>query len=85
MAAVNELMDWLGDVFYVERTVTTHSEGYTSERYSYGSGTQLMELPYEDTTTVTQQELNWTAVAAFILVVLTFVTIVTTVKGALLK
>ena len=57
---MNELMDWLGDVFYIERTVTTHSEGYTSERYSYGSGTQLIELPYQDTTTVTQQELNWT-------------------------
>lgn len=83
---MNDLMDWLGDVFYIERTVTTHSEGYTSERYSYGSsGTQLIELPYEDTTTVTQQELNWTAVAAFILVVLTFVTIVTTIRGALLK
>lgn len=78
-------MDWLGDVFYVERTVTTVSKGYTSERYSYSGSTQLIQLPYEDTTTVTQQELNWTAVAAFILVVLTFVTIVTTVKGALLK
>lgn len=82
---MNELMDWLGDVFFVEQTETTHSQGYVSERYSYSGGTQTIQLPYEDTTTVTREVLNWSAVAAFILVVLTFVTIVTAIKGALFK
>lgn len=82
---MNDLMNWLGDVFFVEQIETTHSQGYVSERYSYSGSTSTIELPYEDTTTVTREVLNWSAVAAFILVVLTFVTVVTAIKGALLR
>lgn len=82
---MNELMEWLGDVFWIEKVETTHSEGYTSERWSYGGDSLTIQLPYEDTTTVTSEHLNYTAVAALIFVVLTFVTVVTTVRGALLK
>lgn len=82
---MNELMEWLGDVFYIEKVEVTHSEGYVSERYTYNQSQQTIQLPYEDTTTVTSEHLNYTAVAALIFVVLTFVTVVTTVRGALLK
>lgn len=82
---MNELMEWLGDVFFIEKVETTYSEGFTSERWSYGGDWTTIQLPYEDTTTVTKEVLNWTAVSAFLLVVLTFVTVVTAVKGALLK
>ncbi len=82
---MEELKQWLGDVFYKEVTDTTHSEGYTSERYAYGSTTTTIQLPYEDTTTVTRQVLDWQSVGAFVLVVLTFVTIATLLRSAVLK
>lgn len=82
---MDDLMTWLGDVFYKEVTETTHSEGYVSERYSYSGGTSTIELPYADTTTVTRQVFDWQAGGAFVLVVLTFVTVVTTLRSALLK
>lgn len=82
---MQDLMDWMGDVWFVEETVTTHSEGFVSERYSYSGSNQLIELPYEDTTTVTERTLNYPAVAAFILVVLVFVTVVTTIRRAILN
>lgn len=82
---MQDLMDWMGDVWFVEETVTTHSEGFVTERYSYSGSNQLIELPYEDTTTVTERTLNYPAVAAFILVVLVFVTVVTTIRRAILN
>lgn len=83
---MNDLIEWMGDVWYVEKEVETHSEGYVSERYSYGSNQQnIIELPYEDTTVVTERVLNYPAVAAFVLVVLVFVTVVTTIRSAILK
>lgn len=82
---MEELKQWLGDVFYKEVTDTTHSIGYTSERYSYSSTTTTIQLPYEDTTTVTRQVLDWQSVGAFVLVVLTFVTIATLLRSAVLK
>ena len=82
---MNELKEWLGDVFYKEVTETTHSVGYTSERYTYGSSYSTIELPYEDTTTVTRQVLDWQSVGAFVLVVLTFITIATLLRSVVLK
>lgn len=79
-------MDWLGDVFFTEQQVVTQRNGYHTERYSY-SGNQALtvQLPFDETVTETKQVFNWSAAAAFILVVLTFITVVTTVRAAVLR
>lgn len=82
---MQDLIDWMGDIWFVDETTTTHSVGYVSERYSYSGSTQIIKLPYEDTTTVSTRTLNYPAVAAFVLVALVFVTVVTTVRSAILK
>lgn len=82
---VEDLKTWLGDVFYKQSVETTHSEGYTSERYSYSGSTTTIQLPYEDTTTVTKQVVDVQSIGAFVLVVLTFVTVATLIRSAVLK
>ena len=77
------IMDWFGDTFFIERTETVHKSGYTSERYSYNSATQLIQLPYEEDTTTTSQVLNPQACVSAFLVVLVFVTTVTWIKNAI--
>lgn len=77
------IMDWFGDTFFVERTETIHKSGYTSERYSYNSATQLIQLPYEEDSTTTSQVLNPQACVSALLVVLVFVTTVTWIKNAI--
>lgn len=77
------IMDWFGDTFFIERTETLHKSGYTSERYSYNSSTQLIQLPYEEDTTTTSQVLNPQACVSALLVVLVFVTTVTWIKNAI--
>ena len=77
------IMDWFGDTFFIERTETVHKSGYTSERYSYNSATQLIQLPYEEDTTTTSQVLNPQACVSALLVVLVFVTTVTWIKNAI--
>lgn len=77
------IMDWFGDVFFIERTETVHKSGYTSERYSYNSATQLIQLPYEEDSTTTSQVLNPQACVSALLVVLVFVTTVTWIKNAI--
>lgn len=77
------IMDWFGDTFFIERTETVHKSGYTSERYSYNSSTQLIQLPYEEDTTTTSQVLNPQAFVSALLVVLVFVTTVTWIKNAI--
>lgn len=77
------IMDWFGDTFFIERTETVHKSGYTSERYSYNSATQLIQLPYEEDTTTTAQVLNPQACVSALLVVLVFVTTVTWIKNAI--
>lgn len=77
------IMDWFGDTFFIERTETLHKSGYTSERYSYNSSTQLIQLPYEEDTTTTFQVLNPQACVSALLVVLVFVTSVTWIKNAI--
>jgi hypothetical protein len=76
-------MDWFGDTFFIERTETVHKSGYTSERYSYNSSTQLIQLPYEEDSTTTSQVLNPQACVSALLVVLVFVTTVTWIKNAI--
>lgn len=77
------IMDWFGDTFFIERTETIHKSGYTSERYSYNSATQLIQLPYEEDSTTTSQVLNPQACVSALLVVLVFVTTVTWLKNAI--
>lgn len=77
------IMDWFGDTFFIERSETVHKSGYTSERYSYNSSTQLIQLPYEEDITTTSQVLNPQAVVSAVLVVLVFVTSVTWIKNAI--
>lgn len=77
------VMDWFGDTFFIERSETVHKSGYTSERYSYNSSTQLIQLPYEEDTTTTSQVLNPQACVSALLVVLVFVTSVTWIKNAI--
>lgn len=77
------IMDWFGDTFFIERSETVHKSGYTSERYSYNSATQLIQLPYEEDTTTTTQVLNPQACVSALLVVLVFVTTVTWIKNAI--
>lgn len=77
------IMDWFGDTFFIERTETVHKSGYTSERYSYNSSTQLLQLPYEEDSTTTSQVLNPQACVSALLVVLVFITTVTWIKNAI--
>lgn len=77
------IMDWFGDTFFVERTETVHKSGYTSERYSYNSSTQLIQLPYEEDSITTSQVLNPQACVSALLVVLVFITTVTWIKNAI--
>ena len=77
------IMDWFGDTFFIERSETVHKSGYTSERYSYNSSTQLIQLPYEEDCTTTTQVLNPQACVSALLVVLVFVTSVTWIKNAI--
>lgn len=76
------VMDWFGDTFFVERSETVHKSGFTSERYSYNSSSQLIQLPYEEDITTTSQVLNPQACFSALLVVLVFVTTVTWIKNA---
>lgn len=77
------IMDWFGDTFFIERSETVHKSGFTSERYSYNSSTQLIQLPYEEDITTTSQVLNPQACVSALLVVLVFVTTVTWIKNAI--
>lgn len=77
------IMDWFGDTFFIERTETVCKSGYTSERYSYNSSSQLIQLPYEENSTTTSQVLNPQACVSALLVVLVFVTTVTWIKNAI--
>lgn len=77
------IMDWFGDTFFIERSETVHKSGFTSERYSYNSSSQLIQLPYEEDVTITSQVLNPQAVVSALLVVLVFVTSVTWIKNAI--
>lgn len=77
------IMDWFGDTFFIERTETVHKSGYTSERYSYNSSSQLIQLPYAEDSTTTSQVLNPQACVSALLVVLVFITTVTWIKHAI--
>lgn len=74
---MNELMDWFGDVFYFDKTITETKQGYTSERTYQGNGYVTVQLPYQETKTTITKSVNVQAVFSAVLVVLVFVTCVT--------
>ena len=80
---MDALMQWLNETFYRQVTVTEVHDGYTSERNYSGSSYTTVQLPFEETITTTKEVLDVQACAAFVIVVLTFVTIVTWLRGAL--
>lgn len=81
---MDELKTWLGETFYREVTTTKTYTGYQSERVSTGSYQYTtFELPFDVTVTETKEVLDVQACAAFVIVVLMFVTIVTWLRGAL--
>ena len=81
---MDELKQWLGETFYREGTTTKTYNGYQSERISTGNYQYTtFQLPFDVTVTETKQVLDVQACCAFVIVVLTFVTIVTWLRGAL--
>lgn len=81
---MDELKTWLGETFYREVTTTKTYQGYQSERISQGNYQYTtFELPFDVTVTETKEVLDVQACAAFVIVVLMFVTIVTWLRGAL--
>lgn len=80
---MDALMQWLDETFYRQVTVTEVHDGYTSERNYSGSSYTTVQLPFKETITTTKEVLDVQACAAFVIVVLTFVTIVTWLRGAL--
>lgn len=81
---MDALKQWLGETFYREVTTTKTYQGYQSERISLGNYQYTtFELPFDVTVTETKDVLDVQACCAFVIVVLTFVTIVTWLRGAL--
>lgn len=78
-----EIMDWFGDTFFIEKTNTTTRDGYHTERYSYSSTYQLVQLPFEETVTEVVNVLNPSAVASAVVVILTLITCFTWLKNAI--
>lgn len=81
---MDALKQWLGETFYREITTTKTYQGYQSERINQGNYQYTtFQLPFDVTVTETKEVLDVQACCAFVIVVLTFVTIVTWLRGAL--
>lgn len=81
---MDELKIWLGETFYREVTISKTYTGYQSERVSAGNYQYTtFELPFDVTVIETKEVLDVQACAAFVIVVLMFVTVVTWLRGAL--
>lgn len=77
------LMQWLETTFYKDTTEVVTYEGYYTERVSNGNYSySTFELPFDVTVTKQGQTLDVQACAAFVIVVLVFVTIVTWLRSA---
>lgn len=77
------LKEWLNDTFYMDSTEVVTYEGYYTERVSQGNYSYTtFDLPFDVTVTTHGQTLDVQACAAFVVVVLVFVTAVTWLRGA---
>lgn len=81
---MEQIMLWLNETFYREVTITETHNGYKSERSYSGNNYVTVELPFEETITTTKEVLDVQACAAFVIIVLTFVTVVTFLKKVVL-
>ena len=82
---MDELKQWINDTFYMDSVETKIYEGYYTERVSQGNYSYTtFELPFDVTVTTTGKLLDVQSCAAFVIVVLTFVTVVTFLKKAVL-
>lgn len=81
---MDELKTWLGDVFYKDVTISEAHSGYVTEYYrnSYSDRYETIQLPFSENITVQKQVLDMQAVGAFVLIVMTFLTVVTWLRGA---
>lgn len=80
---MDALKEWLNDTFYTDCTETVTYEGYYTERVSQGNYSySTFELPFDVTVTKQGQTLDVQACAAFVLVAMVFLTIVTWLRGA---
>lgn len=77
------LKEWLNDTFYMDTTEVTTYTGYNTERVNNGNYSYTtFQLPFDVTVTRQSQTLDVQACAAFVVVVLVFVTAVTWLRGA---
>lgn len=81
---MDELKAWLGDVFYKDVTISEAHEGYVTEYYrnSYSDRYETIQLPFSENITIQKQVLDMQAVGAFVLIVMTFLTVVTWLRSA---
>lgn len=80
---MDELKQWINDTFYMDTTEVKTYEGYYTERVSNGNYSySTFELPFDVTVTTTGKTVDLQACAAFVIVVLVFVTIVTWIRSA---
>ncbi len=81
---MDELKAWLGDVFYKDVSISEAHNGYVTEYYrnSYTDRYETIQLPFSENITIQKQVLDMQAVGAFILIVMTFLTVVTWLRGA---
>lgn len=80
---MDALKEWLNSTFYTDTTEIVTYEGYYTERVSQGNYSYTtFELPFDVTVTKSGQTLDVQACAAFVIVVLVFVTVVTWIRGA---
>ena len=77
------LKNWLNDTFYMDTVEVVTYEGYHTERVNNGNYSYTtFQLPFDVTVTKQSQTLDVQACAAFVVVVLVFVTAVTWIRGA---
>ena len=80
---MDELKAWLGDVFYKDVTITEAHDGYVTEYYRNRNDVyESYQAPFSETITIQKQVLDMQAVGAFVLIVMTFLTVVTWLRGA---
>lgn len=83
---LSNIKAWFAETFYKEMTSTVTYSGYYTERVSNGNYSySTFELPFDVTVTSVTQQVDLQAVAAFVIVVLVFITVVTFLRKAVLR
>lgn len=84
---LSNIKAWFAETFYREMTSTVTYSGYYTERVSNGVNYSYttFELPFDVTVTTVSEQVDLQAVAAFVIVVLVFITVVTFLRKAVLR